>query len=93
MEGPISFWGYKEQESNLVFPEHNDDDDFRVIIKFQFSLIQSHKWIGFLRTENNQNWNKKLRSYRAENTSSTDYENKSVLENNCCLLWGTYKTY
>ena len=26
MEGPISFWGYKEQESNLILPEHNDDD-------------------------------------------------------------------
>jgi len=27
MEGPISFWGYKEQESNLIHPEHDDDDD------------------------------------------------------------------
>ena len=27
MEGPISFWGYKEQESNLIPPEHDDDDD------------------------------------------------------------------
>ena len=27
MEGPISFWGYKEQESNLSLPEHDDDDD------------------------------------------------------------------
>ena len=27
MEGPISFWGYKKQESNLIFPEHDDDDD------------------------------------------------------------------
>jgi len=26
MEGPVSFWGYKEQESNLILPEHNDDD-------------------------------------------------------------------
>ena len=26
MEGPISFWGYKEQESNLILPEHDDDD-------------------------------------------------------------------
>ena len=24
MEGPISFWGYKEQESNLILPEHDD---------------------------------------------------------------------
>jgi hypothetical protein len=27
MDGPISFWGYKEQESNLILPEHDDDDD------------------------------------------------------------------
>ena len=25
MEGPISFWGYTEQESNLILPEHDDD--------------------------------------------------------------------
>ena len=24
MEGPISFWGYKEQESNLILPEHDN---------------------------------------------------------------------
>ena len=28
MEGPVSFWGYKEQESNLILPEHDDDDDY-----------------------------------------------------------------
>jgi len=27
MEGPISFWGFKEQESNLILPKHDDDDD------------------------------------------------------------------
>ena len=27
MERPISFWGYKEQESNLILPEHDDDND------------------------------------------------------------------
>jgi len=27
MEGPISFRGYKEQESNLILPEHDDDDE------------------------------------------------------------------
>ena len=27
MEGPISFWVYKEQESNLILPEYDDDDD------------------------------------------------------------------
>ena len=26
MDGPILFWGYKEQELNLVLPEHDDDD-------------------------------------------------------------------
>jgi len=31
MEGPVSFWGYKEQESNLILPEHDDDDDILVI--------------------------------------------------------------
>ena len=29
MEGPISFWGYKKQESNLIIPEHDDDDEKR----------------------------------------------------------------
>jgi hypothetical protein len=28
MEGQISFWGYKEQESKLILPEHDDDDIF-----------------------------------------------------------------
>jgi len=28
MEGPVSFWGYKEQESNLILPEQDDDDVF-----------------------------------------------------------------
>jgi hypothetical protein len=27
MEGPISFWGFKEKELNLILPEHDDDDD------------------------------------------------------------------
>jgi len=31
MEGPISFWGYKEQESNLILPERDDDDDIHVV--------------------------------------------------------------
>ena len=26
MEGPILFWGYKEQESHLILPEHDDDE-------------------------------------------------------------------
>jgi len=28
MEGPISFGGYKEQESKLILPEHDDDETF-----------------------------------------------------------------
>jgi hypothetical protein len=32
MEGPISFWGYKEQESNLIIPEHDDNDDDKGMI-------------------------------------------------------------
>ena len=27
MEGTISFSGYKEQESSLILPEHDDDDN------------------------------------------------------------------
>jgi hypothetical protein len=27
MEVPFSFSGYKEQEPNLILPEHDDDDD------------------------------------------------------------------
>jgi hypothetical protein len=27
IEGPILFWGYKEQESNLILSEHDDDDE------------------------------------------------------------------
>jgi hypothetical protein len=27
MEGPISFWRYKEQESNIILPERDDDND------------------------------------------------------------------
>ena len=46
MEGPISFWGYKEQESNLNLPEHDDDDDDDdddILIKnyFDFSVALS----------------------------------------------------
>ena len=37
MEGPILFWGYKEQESNLILPEHDDDD---IISKPTISLKQ-----------------------------------------------------
>jgi hypothetical protein len=34
MEGPISFWGYKEQESNQILPEHDDDDDDDDVLLF-----------------------------------------------------------
>ena len=32
MEGPISFWGYKEQESNLILPEHDDDEQIKTTV-------------------------------------------------------------
>jgi hypothetical protein len=38
MEGPISFWGYKGQESNLILLEHDDDDD-ELLKKELFSQI------------------------------------------------------
>jgi len=33
MEGPISFSGYKEQESNLILPEHDDDNELPIFRK------------------------------------------------------------
>ena len=46
MEGPISFWGYKEQESKLVLPEHDNDDDDRdvfesIISRFEMAYTQN----------------------------------------------------
>jgi len=38
MEGRISFWGYKEQEWNLILPEHDDDDDEQ----YKTSLVELH---------------------------------------------------
>jgi len=32
MEGSISFWGYKEQETHLILHEHDDDDDDDVLM-------------------------------------------------------------
>jgi len=41
MEGPFPFWGYKEQESNLILPEHDDDDDISVSsVKHTAFLLQ-----------------------------------------------------
>jgi len=34
----ISFWGYKEQESNLILPEHDDDDDDDDVVLHNFSI-------------------------------------------------------
>ena len=39
MEGPISFWGYKEQESNLILPEHDNDDD-DINLKLEIKLLK-----------------------------------------------------
>jgi hypothetical protein len=41
MEGPISFWGYKEQESNLILPEHDDDDEKKTVVE---KLISKFPW-------------------------------------------------
>jgi len=38
MEGPISFWGYKEQESNLILPEHDDDDERKIYFDFLYNI-------------------------------------------------------
>jgi len=60
MEGPISFWGYKEQESNLILPEH-DDEELYYLKRTQHdctsakcayksnTTVTGHKWrtVGF----------------------------------------------
>jgi hypothetical protein len=44
MEGPISFWGYKEQESNLILPEHDDDEMVKKYIHiFNSNISVAHK--------------------------------------------------
>ena len=42
MEGPISFSGYKEQESNLILPEHDndDDDDDDDVLSNRFNVVK-----------------------------------------------------
>ena len=42
MEWPISFWGYKEQESNLILPEHDDDDEHNNIEHFEWTPKYLH---------------------------------------------------
>ena len=55
MEGAISFWEYKEQESNLILPEHDDDDDdddneiFILVFNFQLFLQIFYALFTFLR--------------------------------------------
>jgi len=39
MEGPVSFWGYKEQESKLILPEHVDDDDDDIFTNTEHKYI------------------------------------------------------
>ena len=38
MEGPISFWGYKEKESNRILPEHDDGDEKLPLTKHTWPL-------------------------------------------------------
>jgi len=44
MEGPISFWGCKEQESNLILPEHDDDDDM-VLKLYNPAVTLASSWL------------------------------------------------
>jgi hypothetical protein len=46
METPVSFWGYKEQESNLILPEHDDDDDDE--INMRHTVQQNNRLEPFL---------------------------------------------
>jgi hypothetical protein len=49
MEGPISFWWYKEQESNLILPEHdNDDDDIYIYIISYHMRFASYMAVSFI---------------------------------------------
>ena len=45
MDGPILFWGYKEQESNLILPEHDDDDDNPVQILLKMFMLWDMKFL------------------------------------------------
>jgi len=44
MEEPISFWGYKEQETNLILPEHDDDDDENLSGYYMYQIINSQQF-------------------------------------------------
>ena len=47
MEGPISFWGYKEKESKLILPEHDDDDDdYYYYYYYHFFKSCMRKWLS-----------------------------------------------
>ena len=46
MEGPVSFWGYKEQESNLILPEHDDDDDDDDIYRMIYIIYRI--WFSYI---------------------------------------------
>jgi len=37
MEGPISFWGYKEQKTRLIL--HENDDKVKFILVFFFGIL------------------------------------------------------
>jgi len=54
MVGPISFWGYKEQKSNLILPKHDNDDDdddddvYSSFAAFYPPFCTSHSFTSFL---------------------------------------------
>ena len=48
MEGPVSFWGYKEQESKLILPEHDDDDDVFISEQTATCATYTINWLVFI---------------------------------------------
>jgi len=48
MEGPISFWGYKEQESNLILPEHDDDEVITEELLVSQETVSSMESVSYL---------------------------------------------
>jgi len=81
MEGPVSFWGYKEQESNLILPEHDDDDDELLLLSSSSSSSSSYNW-------------KLIRMWPPD--SGSEFTRNSVcliVLNNCIVLQPIYQQF